>query len=310
MANRRMFSKQITDSDSFVEMPLSSQALYFHLGIAADDDGFISPQRVMRGINANKNDLDVLIAKKFCIMFEDWVIVITHRKSNNVLRSDRYTPTLYQEHYNKLKLETGRYQMTTIGIPNDIPLVCVVEDSIGKFSKGEDSIPKGIDNELSTTPIPNFSSEANASTWKQNEALAWIIIETTGFEEWDPPPPPTPSSEIVTFYGREDIAQVIMIMRRWCEEVGLQYMEWYKERQFAKHMLSKKFAKEIEKYNMPFEEFVTKIIKLSAKPFMKKVNTPIDFYQNRWHVLNANIIEFNSKKEKERPVYVVNSKVE
>lgn len=139
MANRRMFSKQITDSDRFVDMPLSSQALYFHLGIWADDDWFISPQRVMRGINANKNDLDVLIAKWFCIMFEDGVIVITHRKTNNYLRPDRYAPTIYQEHLKKLNLEGERYQWYTSGIPNVLPLVGAGKDSIGKDSKVKDN---------------------------------------------------------------------------------------------------------------------------------------------------------------------------
>lgn len=135
-----MFSKEITETDSFLDMPLSSQALYFHLWIGADDDWFISPQRVIRWINANKNDLDVLIAKKFCIMFEDGVIVITHRKTNNYLRPDRYTPTLYQEHYNKMKLESGRYQIITNGIPNDIPLVGIGKDSIGSIEESKEEI--------------------------------------------------------------------------------------------------------------------------------------------------------------------------
>lgn len=68
-------------------------------------------------------------------------------------------------------------------------------------------------------------------------------------------------------------------------------MPGYKERQFAKHILSKKMAAEIEKYNMPLEEFIANIIKLSAQPYMKQVNTPQLFYQNRGHVINASIAQ-------------------
>ncbi len=157
-----MFSKQITDSDRFVDMPLSSQALYFHLGIWADDDWFISPQRVMRGINANKNDLDVLIAKWFCIMFEDGVIVITHRKTNNYLRPDRYAPTIYQEHLKKLNLEGERYQWYTSGIPNVLPLVGAGKDSIGKDSIGKDSIGK---DSISSFTFEDFRLQYPKKIW-------------------------------------------------------------------------------------------------------------------------------------------------
>lgn len=113
-----MFSKEITESDWFVDMPLSSQALYFHLWMWADDDWFVSPQRVLRTINANKNDLDLLLWKWFCIIFEDWVVVITHWKRNNDLKKDRYKPTIYQESYKRLLLEDGCYAMSPKCIQN------------------------------------------------------------------------------------------------------------------------------------------------------------------------------------------------
>jgi len=83
MAQRRMFSKTITENDDFLNMSLSTQALYFHLGIQADDDGFVSPNRIMRMIGAMIDDLNVLIAKKFVIPFENGVVVIRHWKINN-----------------------------------------------------------------------------------------------------------------------------------------------------------------------------------------------------------------------------------
>lgn len=98
MAKRRMFSQQITESDSFLDMPLSAQALYFHLGMSADDDGFVNnPRRIQRVVGANDDDLKLLIAKKFIITFESGVIVIKHWKINNYIPKDRYTPTVYQE---------------------------------------------------------------------------------------------------------------------------------------------------------------------------------------------------------------------
>ena len=118
MPKRRMFSQQITESDSFLDMPLSAQALYFHLGMSADDDGFVnSPKRVQRVIGANDDDLKLLIAKKFVIAFDSGVVVIKHWKINNFIRSDRYTPTVYADEMAMLYEKENRAY--TLGIPND-----------------------------------------------------------------------------------------------------------------------------------------------------------------------------------------------
>ena len=98
MAKKRMFSQQITESDSFLDMPLSTQALYFHLGMSADDDGFVNnPKRIQRVIGANEDDLKLLIAKNFVLAFDSGVMVIKHWKINNYIQKDRYTPTVYEE---------------------------------------------------------------------------------------------------------------------------------------------------------------------------------------------------------------------
>src|SRR4029453_7988296 len=96
MAQRRMFSSQIVTSDDFSEMPLTSQALYFHLGMSADDDGFVSPRKILCMTGAGEDDLKLLVAKGFVIPFNSGVIVITHWKQSNYLRADRYTPTIYK----------------------------------------------------------------------------------------------------------------------------------------------------------------------------------------------------------------------
>lgn len=109
MAKRRMFSQQITDSDSFLDMPLSAQALYFHLGMNADDDGFVnSPKRIQRVIGANEDDLKLLIAKKFVLSFDSGVVVIKHWKMNNYIPKDRYTPTVYTEEKAQLSEKSNR----------------------------------------------------------------------------------------------------------------------------------------------------------------------------------------------------------
>lgn len=98
MAHKRMFSKDITESDSFADMPLSTQALYFHLGMNADDDGFVNnAKKVQRGIGASPDDLNLLVAKKFIIPFETGVVVIKHWLINNSIRGDRKHDTNYSD---------------------------------------------------------------------------------------------------------------------------------------------------------------------------------------------------------------------
>ena len=96
MAQKRMFTMKIVDSDAFLEMPLSSQCLYFHLNMRADDDGFVgNPKKIMRMIQATEDDLKILLAKRFLIMFEDNVVVVKHWWMHNTLAKDRYNETSY-----------------------------------------------------------------------------------------------------------------------------------------------------------------------------------------------------------------------
>ena len=109
MAERRCFTKKITDSDAFTEMPLSAQCLYFHLNMNADDDGFVNnPKKVQRSIGASEDDLKILIAKQFLLAFNtSGVIVIKHWRMHNTLRKDRYHPTDYQEEFKLLNLKSN-----------------------------------------------------------------------------------------------------------------------------------------------------------------------------------------------------------
>ena len=102
MAQRRMFSPEIVESEEFLTMPLSSQALYFHLGMNADDDGFIQPKILMRAIGANDDDLRVLLGKRFLLPFEAGVVVIKHWLIHNMIRNDRYKATRFLEERKQL----------------------------------------------------------------------------------------------------------------------------------------------------------------------------------------------------------------
>lgn len=108
---RRMFSPQIVDSDAFLEMPTSAQSLYFHLGMRADDDGFVgNPRKILRMIGGNEDDLKILLAKRFTLIFESGVIVIKHWRINNLIRKDWYKETVYLEEKKQLTIkENGGY---------------------------------------------------------------------------------------------------------------------------------------------------------------------------------------------------------
>lgn len=111
MAERRMFAKTIIDSDAFLDMPLSTQALYFHLSMRADDDGFINnPKKIQRMVGGVDDDLKLLIAKRFIIPFESGIVVIKHWKIHNYIQKDRYKPTVYKEERSRLtQKENGAY---------------------------------------------------------------------------------------------------------------------------------------------------------------------------------------------------------
>lgn len=106
MAQRRMLSLQIVNSDPFLDLPASAQCLYFHLVLRADDDGFVNSTRmVQRMIGASDDDLQNLIKAQFILAFDDGVVVIRHWKMHNYIKRDRYRPTQYQEHFSKLRVK-------------------------------------------------------------------------------------------------------------------------------------------------------------------------------------------------------------
>ena len=152
MAERRMFTTKIVDSDAFLDMPLSAQALYFHLNMRADDDGFVNnPKKIQRMIGASEDDLKLLIAKRFILTFESGVVVIKHWRMHNLLRKDRYHPTQYQDEMRLLCLKDNQSyteqnnRLATTWQPNGNQMATedsIGKDSIDKYRLGKDRIGK------------------------------------------------------------------------------------------------------------------------------------------------------------------------
>ena len=109
MAERRMLSRTILDSDKFLDMPLTTQALYIHLIMNADDDGFLNnSQKITRMIGAGKKDFELLISAEFIIDFDNGICAVKHWKLHNYIRSDRYKPTVYQDELSRLVIASNK----------------------------------------------------------------------------------------------------------------------------------------------------------------------------------------------------------
>ena len=167
MAQRRMFSKKITETDLFLDMPMSSQCLYFHLNMSADDDGFIgNAKTIRRMIGASEDDLKLLLAKEFLFPFDSGVVVVKDWKIHNYIRSDRYNETVYQDEKKQLKqLENGRYE---IGIPNVIPEVYQMDTQVrlGKDRLGKDNTTGKSSNTFQSSTDDKTLTDRFESIWK------------------------------------------------------------------------------------------------------------------------------------------------
>ena len=166
-----MFAKTIIDSDAFLDMPLSTQALYFHLSMRADDDGFInSPKKIQRAVGCGDDDLKLLIAKRFIIPFESGIVVIKHWRVHNYIRSDRYKPTVYVEEKEMLEIKDNNAytERINLGIPNGYQMDTQVR--LGKDSIGKDSLEVG---EVSTDADTDQNDE-NVDNSVDNSPLEFM----------------------------------------------------------------------------------------------------------------------------------------
>ena len=181
MAERRMFAKTIIDSDLFLDMPSSTQCLYFHLSMRADDDGFINnPKKIQRMVGSSDDDLKLLIAKNFIIPFESGVVVIKHWKIHNYIQKDRYKPTLYQNELEQLEVDKSKnYQIKLAENSTDTKCIHDVSkvDSqvrLGKDSIGKNSIPIEDKNVNECADNENLSSMSKL--YQENIGMANGIV--------------------------------------------------------------------------------------------------------------------------------------
>ena len=166
MADRRMFSKTIIDSDAFLDMPLSSQALYFHLSMRADDEGFINnPKKIQRMIGASDDDLKILIGKNFLIPFESGIVVVKHWRIHNYIQSDRFKKTVYTEEREQLTVKENKaYTLNNQPCIQD-GYTMDTQVRLGKVRLDKDSIDKDICSEPSKKPMaskPDGTDSENA----------------------------------------------------------------------------------------------------------------------------------------------------
>ena len=140
MAQRRMFSKKITETDLFMDMPLSSQALYLHLMMSADDDGFVGNSKtILRMVGASHDDFKLLEAKQFILVFDDGITVIKDWRVHNYIRKDTYQQTIYKKELKRLSIDdNGAYKKDRPrSVDETLTQVRLGKDSIGKFSTGQ-----------------------------------------------------------------------------------------------------------------------------------------------------------------------------
>ena len=140
MAERRMFTKKITESDAFLDMPSSTQMLYFHFSMNADDDGFVNnPKKIQKMCGASDDDFKLLIVKSFIILFDSGIIVIKHWKMHNYIQADRYRPTDYVEEKSMLGIKSNKAYTLDV---SKMDTECIQNGYIGKDSIGKVSIDK------------------------------------------------------------------------------------------------------------------------------------------------------------------------
>ena len=205
MAERRMFAKTIIDSDAFLSMPMSTQALYFHLAMRADDDGFVNgPKKIARMVGAAEDDMKILIGKRYILVFASGVIVIKHWRIHNYIQCDRYKPTLYQEEKstlvikgNKSYTEVARLPTLVKG-PETIDNTDVIQNgykmdtqvSLGKVSLeiGKESI------ESADAPSPSGKKPVNRTKYGE---YGWVRLSDAEH------------SKLLTALGEDELARCI-----------------------------------------------------------------------------------------------------
>ena len=167
MANRRMFSKSVTSSDSFLSMSATAQNLYFHLGMEADDDGFAPFTKISKMLGTSHDDMAQLLGREFLLQFPYGVYVVRDWKVNNEIRTDRYQPTMYQKELAYLKLNKSKQYYLSDNLPMVLPNDNQLEtqDRLGKDRLG---------NKDTYVPPKGDTSPTKGNTWKPEYGELYI----------------------------------------------------------------------------------------------------------------------------------------
>lgn len=178
MATRRMFSKKITETDTFLDMPMSSQCLYFHLNMSADDDGFIgNAKTIKRMIGASDDDLKLLLAKEFIIPFESGVVVIKDWKIHNYIRKDTYNKTIYGNEKDQLTEDVnGSYTVRLLEVDEPSPQVREGKVREGKVRE-EDILSGEAEPYVPYKEIIDYLNEKTDSSFKSTSEVTKKLIK-------------------------------------------------------------------------------------------------------------------------------------
>ncbi len=225
MANKRMFNNSVLDTDAFLDMPLSAQALYFHLNLRADDDGFISnPKRIQGYIGASEDDLKLLVLKNFVIAFDDGVIVIKHWRMHNSIQKDRYHPTNYQEDLKLLgikenkayTLDVNKMDTTCIQSVNKMDTECIQSVSRG-LGLGLDidlDIDLDKDLDLDQEKEKNTRTRTKEPKHKYGEYQHVLLTDTD-------------KDRLINDYGEDQTHAAIKYLDEYIETSGKKYKNHY-----------------------------------------------------------------------------------
>ena len=144
MAEKRMFSREVVESDDFLELPLSAQGLYLHICMEADDDGFVNnANRIRKVVEASQEDYQILFDRGYLLQMSNGLVVVAHWRICNTIRKDRYKPTVYQSEYKKLKVCDNVYTLSNKGVApvsviNNMP----EEKTVQKFDEFWKAYPR------------------------------------------------------------------------------------------------------------------------------------------------------------------------
>lgn len=195
MAERRMFSKSVVESDPFMDMPAEAQALYFHLNMAADDDGFCdNPRSIMRACGASNDTMKLLIAKKFVLTFEKndgFVVVVKHWRLNNYIRKDTYHETKYKEFMRELYFDENQsYSMN----PGDGHVPCLPQSSPASVTAPSQPCNEPVTD--ASRPRDDPLTQDRLGKDSTVKSIVRAVKDSKGESEGEPAPGATPSQPV------------------------------------------------------------------------------------------------------------------